>query len=654
MANAKVQSSEDGLTDPLTVDEALKKLRVDADAKRALLGIPFPVFFFFAFVVMLYDHVMARSLYDQTHGIASILDSSGSDTITSDSKMKFRNIGELGDIFDWIVDTLVPAVLPPESTNQTSLEPSEWSRVALHNQVIGGVEIKFTWAALRDCDTKNFLKVLYPTCLDTTNTTTSTLLIPFDTNVTLAVQTLNDIRAEGAWLTRQTTQVLTTVTMFNGELQAYSVSVLKIDVQLGGFPELSSSTTTVRANPYKDKSRVVFDVVVMGCALISAARSIFEMLKHCRQRKLSDEQIIDYGWSLFEYTSTSAVFMFYVFWISILHVHEGRDFTDKVQLLATPGLAYNDPSPELFALMDVLDTLRSIASWTMYLRIASVVAVLGLGFNILSRFRFHPRLNILTRTVARALHQFVGFFVVFVTIFAAFAIAGAALFGDRVKEFSTLDNTIKSCINMLFGSFDISVIESQPYQSGALFYWSYMIVVALVLLNMMLAIVVDTYSAIREESEAQRKELNFMRTFAMIAFDCLHFVRTRVFMVSASNVVLLGRVIAFGAIKRALEAEADKTKVVTPATLAAMFPNGGVTPRVAAISFYFYFKRVVPLEKPKEAATVAPARAPAAEKASATVTTLQPFDAPSHSDRLQRLEEKMELLLQAIQSRAAP
>ncbi|EEY67525.1 uncharacterized protein PITG_17630 [Phytophthora infestans T30-4] len=66
---------------------------------------------------------------------------------------------------------------------------------------------------------------------------------------------------------------------------------------------------------------------------------------------------------------------------------------------------------------------------------------------------------ILTRTVASALHQFGVFFIVFVVIFATFAVSGAILFGDRVEEFSSLETATETCTNMLFGNFDYNSIQ---------------------------------------------------------------------------------------------------------------------------------------------------------------------------------------------------
>jgi hypothetical protein len=125
----------------------------------------------------------------------------------------------------------------------------------------------------------------------------------------------------------------------------------------------------------------------------------------------------------------------------------------------------------------------------------------------------------LTRTIASALDQFRWFFVVFIVIFVTFAISGTVLFGDRVEGFSSLQLSIETCINMLFGNFDYSTIQGLYTPVAMIYYWGYMIVVSLVLLNMMLAIVLDAYAAVSSETFQNAKNMSLSRPIASIAMD---------------------------------------------------------------------------------------------------------------------------------------
>lgn len=179
------------------------------------------------------------------------------------------------------------------------------------------------------------------------------------------------------------------------------------------------------------------------------------------------------------------------------------DFQDAIHNYADPFKADDVGETEgINALLDVMGDLKTIAHYTAALRAVGAVVTALLCLQILNRFRFHPQLNILTRTVASALKQFGAFFVVFIVIFMGFAIIGSMIFGDQAKEFSSLTNSMRSCINIIFGQFDLDCIEDIPF--SVVFFWGYMIVVGIVLLNLMLAIVLDAYDQVSKESYKRR------------------------------------------------------------------------------------------------------------------------------------------------------
>lgn len=82
-------------------------------------------------------------------------------------------------------------------------------------------------------------------------------------------------------------------------------------------------------------------------------------------------------------------------------------------------------------------------------------------------------------------------------IFLTFSFAGNVLFDHRVRQFSTGLYAMQTYINMLFGEFDYRCISD--IRGSGFFYWGYMLVLTIVLLNMMLAIVTSTYEAMSND-----------------------------------------------------------------------------------------------------------------------------------------------------------
>mmetsp|Transcript_3621 Transcript_3621/g.6936 ORF Transcript_3621/g.6936 Transcript_3621/m.6936 type:complete len:834 (-) Transcript_3621:2931-5432(-) len=150
---------------------------------------------------------------------------------------------------------------------------------------------------------------------------------------------------------------------------------------------------------------------------------------------------------------------------------------------------------------------------------------------------FQPELGVISKVLAHAASQLVSFFIVyaFVTIF--YGLVGELLLGDDLPEFSSLGTSINS---LMFAS--LSQIEFiheifRDYvvqQTSALtimivlFFWSYIFISVLLLLNILLSIVVDSFIRLKEERESEaRVKLSILESFSIYLhiawFDWKHY-----------------------------------------------------------------------------------------------------------------------------------
>eukprot|EP00397_Hematodinium_sp_SG-2012_P008301 GEMP01008357.1.p1 GENE.GEMP01008357.1~~GEMP01008357.1.p1 ORF type:complete len:563 (+),score=79.39 GEMP01008357.1:1198-2886(+) len=110
-----------------------------------------------------------------------------------------------------------------------------------------------------------------------------------------------------------------------------------------------------------------------------------------------------------------------------------------------------------------------------------------------------PRLALVTRTLERAGLDLVHFLFVFLTIFFAFGAAGLALFGREMDEFSTFSSSVNTLYRILLGDFMWDKMQSVGIMQAALFFWLYTIIVVLIMLNMLLAVILETYSNVKQQ-----------------------------------------------------------------------------------------------------------------------------------------------------------
>jgi hypothetical protein len=504
----------------VTVQAAHDALVHDRSILHSVGSIIFSAVYFGVFTAMLFTHIPTARMHKQAYAVTTALATSGGDAITPNSPIKFYNIGQLSDVFDWFSNALVPTVFVTQDQNGVDLPEEEWARIAMFNKALGGVLIEVYSKSPVECGADGSLYKLYPTCLAYEGLVTEydSYLLETSLNATEALAGLAEWKAAN-WINNRTSEVMVSVLTYNGELEGYVVTELVLEFDAGGFITPKALTRPTISIPYGGKSSYANDVLVWiwwGVAVAWSISNVSEWRKSDRRPSRRDMVVQVLGLFVVE----AVVGVFYAIWASIVSLLNDFDFQDSLWSLADPtALDAEGTEDDIKALDVVIDNLKEIARLTAALRVIGAVVIALIGLQILNRFRFHPQLNILTRTVASALKQFASFFVVFIVIFLTFTVIGSMIFGDRAKEFSSLDNSVASSINMLFGVFDFEAIKDLQFSIA--FYWVYMVVVSLVLMNMMLAIVLDAYAQVSSDSYKQSANLALAGRVRDICWDRL-------------------------------------------------------------------------------------------------------------------------------------
>eukprot|EP00928_Gymnodinium_smaydae_P025315 TRINITY_DN20208_c0_g1_i1.p1 TRINITY_DN20208_c0_g1~~TRINITY_DN20208_c0_g1_i1.p1 ORF type:complete len:945 (-),score=150.40 TRINITY_DN20208_c0_g1_i1:298-3132(-) len=122
-------------------------------------------------------------------------------------------------------------------------------------------------------------------------------------------------------------------------------------------------------------------------------------------------------------------------------------------------------------------------------------------FVLISRFfkafSAQPRLSLVTSTITRAFVDLVHFGLVFMSVFMLFTLSAIVLFGQDLEVFATVDRAADSAFHVLLGDFDWEHMREVGRAPAIVWFWSFMWLVNMVLLNMLLAIVMDVYTEVK-------------------------------------------------------------------------------------------------------------------------------------------------------------
>jgi len=86
---------------------------------------------------------------------------------------------------------------------------------------------------------------------------------------------------------------------------------------------------------------------------------------------------------------------------------------------------------------------------------------------------------------------------VFLSVYVCMMVNSVLFFGQDVQEFASPPRAIHSCFRAMFGDWDWDKMKEIGFFKAQIWFWLFMVVMVLLLLNMLLAIVMDAYTEVK-------------------------------------------------------------------------------------------------------------------------------------------------------------
>jgi len=137
----------------------------------------------------------------------------------------------------------------------------------------------------------------------------------------------------------------------------------------------------------------------------------------------------------------------------------------------------------------------NIDTWLL-VNVAYYHLCLILRFFVASRGQ--PRLAIVVNTMRDSAVDLVHLFFVFGLIWIAYVVAGHILFGKRMEAFSTIEGSMAYTIQIVLQKeFDFLDLTMEDFWTSLIWVYTFVLLVVLVLVNIVLAMIFDTYGEVR-------------------------------------------------------------------------------------------------------------------------------------------------------------
>jgi len=179
----------------------------------------------------------------------------------------------------------------------------------------------------------------------------------------------------------------------------------------------------------------------------------------------------------------------------------GEGVSGKLQ--AVRDFGWDLDSSNLSLVEDLFSECEKAAIRASQLRVIFCQYSMALMFRFFVSFGSQARLAVVLKTMKAVMTDLMHFLIVFIPTFMAYVITGSLIFGRRIEGFSTIQGSVGLCFRIAMESEYVwDEMSAESYWVAAMWSWSFLVLVVLLMLNMVLAIILDVYSEVRAASLA--------------------------------------------------------------------------------------------------------------------------------------------------------
>eukprot|EP00210_Caulerpa_lentillifera_P005376 g5138.t1 len=315
---------------------------------------------------------------------------------------------------------------------------------------------------------------------------------------------------EGLFVDASTKLITVEMVVHNAELRVFGYVQIRFDFTPGGSIKVTNRISTTKVELYetsRDFFRLTLEVILTGIVSTWLMYHVWRIYRSIKEQRSLNGHLGSI-WRCMDFTLSLTLFISIALWWDHVIQHANTfkiDINYQVYTSLNPDAAYlqlANNGEGLRSINDAIEAMGALVDDLVWYNALNGFIALLLIIGMLKKMDFQPRLGVVTRSIALAGSDLLHFSVVSGLVFFGYAMMAHLIFGSSILAFSSLGKSVNTCFEILLGDISIAsqLKELTGLQSftGVLFFWSFEIVVYLVLLNFLLAIIVDAFSVVKE------------------------------------------------------------------------------------------------------------------------------------------------------------
>jgi len=294
------------------------------------------------------------------------------------------------------------------------------------------------------------------------------------------------------WFDRHTRKVEIALPVYNRDLEIHTLFYTNFFESRGGHIWKRTIPLSVVGNWHPSWYYWVADCTWVLCVLYIVITELIEVGKTVKQYGAFGVLSQYFGfWNILDWVSlacAAAVIILY-----ILCMQMTADTNDKMEAIPSPPTGDQDEVAYQSAVKAYVDALEVTVQTGHLLKLWIFAYPFVIIARLFKAYSVQPRLAVMTSTISRAAKDLVHFLIVVASVFLTFVVAGCILFGREVRSFGTFPRAMFACFRMLLGDLMWDELREVGVTEAAIWLSLFIVLVVMVLLNMLLAIIMDHY-----------------------------------------------------------------------------------------------------------------------------------------------------------------
>ena len=128
------------------------------------------------------------------------------------------------------------------------------------------------------------------------------------------------------------------------------------------------------------------------------------------------------------------------------------------------------------------------------------------NLKFLKLIRFNHRIFLFTKTLSTSAMPLLSFMMVFFIFYIAYSCLFYSFFGAILEEYRSFPATVETLFNTVMGGFDFEILRDNNRYFGPIIFFSFMMIMVMILMNVFLTILMDAFAEVQEEAENIKSE----------------------------------------------------------------------------------------------------------------------------------------------------